>query len=263
MAQNIFQELAERLAKDMPRFWDEMAPFFSEQSDLNVANQRAIGLPVFSVGSVTTITDFINMPSYAVGDLYGCLVDCTKRNLQLGINEIYLRMGKIGRQTTISDCPQQLQKMMGEVAPLNQPLRLFYTGANIVTLSLKYPNFFKHNGERWFFINTPIYEMLLPCESTFSNSFLMLLQEDMPYIDLERKYFTLYTRNNSIIIQDHYQTLEIYEAAWEDERGCIRRELMIRPLVPILYNPFVRLHLLKVERDDIIHNPLNVKITLK
>lgn len=263
MTQNIFQELADRLAKEMPKFWEEMVPFFSEQSNLNIASQRTIGLPIFSIGSVTTIIDFINMPSYAVGDLYGCLVDCTKRNLQLRINEIYLRMGKIGRQTTISDCPQQLLKMIGEIATQNQAIRLFYTGANLVTLSLEFPNYFKHNGERWFFMNTPIYEMLLPYESTYSNSFIALPQEDMPYTDLERKYYTLSIRNNSITTQDPYQTLEIYEAAWEDKRGIIRRELMIRPLVPILYNPFVRLNLLKVERNNSINNPLNVIIPSK
>lgn len=263
MTQNIFQELANRLAKEMPKFWEEMNPFFSKPSNLNIANMRAIGLPIFSVGSVTDITDFFNMPPFAVGDLFGCLIDCIKRTLQAEINEVYLRMGQIGQRTTISDCPYQLLKMIGKMAPQNQPIRLFYIGANLVTLSLKYPNFFMHNGERWFFMNIPIYEILLPYESTYSNSFLVLLQEDMPYIDLERKYFTLYTRNDSIIIQDTYLTLEIYEAAWEDERSCIRRELMIRPLVPILYNPFVKLHSLKVERDDTTNNPLDIKITSK
>lgn len=245
MSKTILQQLADILTDEMPMFWEKMNPFLSGHHDLQSGLARTQTLPIFSIGKTMDITDYFCVPGVNSETIYDGLINCIKGNLQWQIVSAYYRMSKVTAMATLNDFPQQLSQIIQNISAPNDKLTIISIGSNMLALSMEYPELFKYQGKEWSFGNTPIYEFILPVHSQYDSLFVIINQRESFSLEKGDTSNSFFLHNNGVITQDTNNSLEIYASAWE-ERGALRNEVLVNPLVYMLYNPSITFPSLKL-----------------
>lgn len=247
MQQQIIDSLAQRLSVTMSYYFNSVSPVLTpllQYYPYKVEIQNPI-----SLGGIDAIDGAImSNPS---ADLIASFVEMTEHALKHYIHEAYFKMvsNKIG-ECNETDVYKKVTIHLKKTIQPSIPLIIISNGVDLHELQTIYPDHFYQIEGIWHVDKYPIYEFCYTTEqSKYDSSFFFINQNEAPFLDFNKVHEKIRTFIGTSITDDPYQSLEIYVGSKMKANGCPKNNLMVKPLIPLLYNPNANISALKVNID--------------
>ena len=238
---NVIQILAERLSLVMPCYYQSISALISP---------RLKGQPFqyeqepFDIIGMSALEDAALCESYGLVDN---LIDTIVSNLKRKLYYAYVAMKPIVKEATEQNWKDELRQIIRLTQKANIPIVIISNGVDLNSLQLTAPHELIHNG-LWYFGNTPIYELGMPFESKYQQTFFILSQDDAPFMDFNRALGQIYSQEHSVFSQDPLKSLELYVNYHGNQRM-----LTTKPLIPMyIYKAQITALRVDIDYDKVV-----------
>ena len=218
---DVIQILVERLSLVMPCYYQGISPLISP---------RFKSQPFPYTQDPFSVMRMSDLEVAALSESYGLvdnLIDTIISNLKRKLYYAYIAMKPIIKEATVQNWKDELKQIIRLAQKTNIPIVIISNGVDLNSLQLTAPHELIHNG-LCYFGNTPIYELGMPFESKYQQTFFILSQDDAPYMDFNRALGQIYSQDNSVFSLDTLKSLELYVNYQGNERM-----LVVKPLIPM------------------------------
>ena len=238
--QQILVDLSERLSQKMPCFYHNISPLLAMH--LSSTQYTSLGGTPFAIGEVDRIIMAASQSDIMYEQTINTLIDCVTKNIRQMIIRAYFGMQVKSCQANEKDWYIPLRKIIQNAHQAGYPVIVASYGVDLITLSSLNKSLRQQDGE-WYLNNDRVYKLdLLQSSPRQDSAFYVLSKRDAPYFDFCAQYMLPFSiPEGGIKTSDTYHSIGLFER-WETNG----EELMVQPLIPILYHPEANIYALKV-----------------
>lgn len=241
--QQIIADLADRLSQKMPCCYHNISPLLS--THLMSINYTPLEMSTFSIGEMDTIMNAAAQSHDAYNRLLDVLVEITRRNMKQMITLAYFNMSQGQNNASESDWYLKLKHIIDTARQPGFPVIIASYGVDLDTLSQN-SKYLRQQEGSWYLSNDRIYELdLLQNSPKQDSTFFVLSKRDAPFFDFCGQYEKPYTvPTGGLITQDVYNSIGLFT---KRDIASLQEHLMVKSLIPLLYQPQKNLFALKVK----------------